>query len=134
MTKRAHQKASGYAHAVTPSARCLTDAELHLIAETGGMVGVNFGTCFLRPDGKFVSDCPVDHLLRHLDHLMGILGEDGVGFGSDFDGAVLPNWMKDVSGLAMLREALVAHGIGDALMAKLTHGNWLRVLRKTWGE
>lgn len=122
------------AHAVTPSARCLTDAELHLIAETGGMVGVNFGTCFLRPDGKFVSDCPVDHLLRHLDHLMGILGEDGVGFGSDFDGAVLPNWMKDVSGLAMLREALVAHGIGDTLMAKLTHGNWLRVLRETWGE
>jgi len=121
------------AFAVTPSARCLTDDELRLIAETGGMVGVNFGTCFLRPDGKFLSDCPVDHVLSHLDHLLSIMGEDGVGFGSDFDGAILPNWMKDVSGLAVLREALVAHGIGEALMEKLLYRNWLRVQRATWG-
>lgn len=121
------------AHAVTPSARCLTDDELRLIAETGGMVGVNFGTCFLRPDGRFISDCPVEYVLRHLDHLLGIMGEDGVGFGSDFDGAILPNWMKDVSGLAALREALVGHGIGEALMEKLLYRNWVRVLRETWG-
>ena len=121
------------AHAVTPSARCLTDDELRLIAESGGMVGINFGTCFLRPDGKFIPDCPVDNLLHHLDHLLGILGEDGVGFGSDFDGAILPNWMGDVSGLAPLRDALIAHGVGTDLLEKLLYRNWLRVLRATWG-
>lgn len=119
---------------VTPSARCLTDDELRLIAQTGGVVGINFGTCFLRPDGKFIADCPVDHLLAHLDHLLTILGEDGVAFGSDFDGAILPNWMKDVSGLATLRDALVAHGINEALLEKLAWRNWVRVLKQTWGE
>lgn len=121
------------AHAVTPSARCLTDDELRLIADTGGVVGINYGTCFLRPDGKFISDCPVEHLLAHLDHLLSILGEDGVAFGSDFDGAILPDWMKDVSGLSVLREALVAHGLGETLMEKLLWRNWVRVLKTTWG-
>lgn len=121
------------AHAVTPSARCLTDDELRLIAETGGVVGINYGTCFLRPDGRFISDCPVDDVLRHLDHLLSIMGEDGVAFGSDFDGAILPDWMKDVSGLAPLRDALVAHGLDEALMEKLLWRNWMRVLKETWG-
>ncbi|WP_407491918.1 dipeptidase [Pseudooceanicola sp. MF1-13] len=121
------------AHAVTPSARCLTDDELRIIADTDGMVGINFGTCFLRPDGKFITECPVDHLLRHLDHLLGIMGEDGVGFGSDFDGALVPDWMQDVSGLSVLSEALVTHAIGEALLEKLLYRNWLRVQRATWG-
>ena len=121
------------AHSVTPSARCLTDEELRIIADTGGVVGINFGTCFLRPDGKFVPDCPLEHLLRHLDHLLSILGEDGVAFGSDFDGAIVPDWMNHCGGLANLRTGLLDHGVGRALLAKLAHGNWLRVLRATWG-
>ncbi|EAQ01689.1 renal dipeptidase family protein [Pseudooceanicola batsensis HTCC2597] len=121
------------AHAVTPSARNLTDDELRIIAGTNGLVGINYGTCFLRPDGRFIPDCPVEFILRHLDHLLGILGEDGVAFGSDFDGAILPDWMADVAGLAPLREALVQHGLGEALMEKLLFRNWLRVQRATWG-
>ena len=121
------------AHAITPSARCLTDEELRLIAATDGLVGINFGTCFLRPDGKFIADCPIEHLLRHLDHLLSILGEDGVAFGSDFDGAVLPDWMGDCGGLFRLREGLVRHGIDPPLLEKLAHRNWLRVMRATWG-
>ena len=120
------------AHAVTPSARNLSDEELRLIAESGGMVGINFGTCFLRPDGKFVEESPVENLLSHLDHLLSILGEDGVGFGSDFDGARVPDWMSDVGGMVPLREALEGHGIGTDLMEKLCWRNWVRVLRQTW--
>jgi membrane dipeptidase len=33
-----------------------------------------------------------------------------------------------------LRAAMQAHGYSDALMTKLCHGNWLRVLEKTWGQ
>jgi membrane dipeptidase len=38
--------------AVSLTARNLTDAQLKAVGETGGMVGLNFGTMFLRPDGK----------------------------------------------------------------------------------
>ncbi len=50
------------------------------------MVGLNFATCFLRPDGKESPDMGFDIVMRHLDHLIGRLGDDHVGFGSDFDG------------------------------------------------
>ena len=121
------------AHAITPSSRNLTDWQLDAIAETGGLVGLNFATCFLRPDGLRGADMDWDPVLRHLDHLIGRLGEDGVGFGSDFDGATVPTPLGDVAGLPRLIEALRAHGYDDALLARLCHGNWRRVLRATWG-
>ncbi|SIO06412.1 dipeptidase [Vannielia litorea] len=122
------------AHAVTPHSRNLTDRQLAQIAETGGMVGINFASAFLRTDGKMLADFSLDLMMRHLDHLVKFLGEDGVGFGSDFDGALIPQEITDCAGLPNLRAALRKHGVDDALMQKLAHENWLRVLRATWGE
>jgi membrane dipeptidase len=121
------------AWAVSPSTRNLTDRQLHMIRDTGGMVGINFATVFLRPDGRRAANMTLDPLLRHLDHLMGILGEDHVGFGSDFDGATVPDPIGDVLGLPVLLDSLAAHGIGADLIRKLAWDNWMAVLRRTWG-
>jgi len=122
------------AHAVTPSSRNLTDRQLGLVRDSGGMVGLNFATVFLRPDGARNPDFGWEPVLRHLDHLIGALGEDHVGFGSDFDGATVPNGIGDAAGLPHLIDALRAHGFNDALLAKLARDNWLAVLKRTWGE
>lgn len=119
---------------VTPSARNLTDRQLDVIRATGGMVGLNFATGFLRPDGRRLPAMGWDPILRHLDHLITRLGEDGVGFGSDFDGATMPDGIRDVTGLPALCDALTAHGYDEALLTKLCHANWLRVLDATWGR
>ena len=121
------------AHAVTPSSRNLSDRQLGLIADSGGLVGLNFATCFLRPDGRRGTACGWDPVLRHLDHLLARLGEGGVAFGSDFDGAAVPDVIGDVAGLPALQDALAAHGYGDALLARLAHGNWLALLARVWG-
>jgi len=120
------------AHAICPSSRNLTDRQLAMIRDSGGMVGLNFATCFLRPDGRESADMPLDPMLRHLDHLIGALGEDHVGFGSDFDGATMPKDIKDVTGLPILLDALRAHGFTDALLHKLARDNWLALLDRTW--
>ena len=104
-----------------------------MIAERGGMVGLNFATSFLRPDGRRSPEMDFEPVLRHLDHLIARLGEDHVGFGSDFDGATLPAPIADVTGLPALLAALAAHGYDDALLAKLAHRNWLRTLETVWG-
>jgi len=122
------------AHAICPHARNLTDAQLDAIAESDGMVGLNFAAAFLREDGQMNPDVPLETLLRHLDHLIGRLGEDRVGFGSDFDGAVVPADIGDVAGLPALGKAMAAHGYDDKLLKKLGHENWLRVLERTWGQ
>ena len=120
------------AHAICPSSRNLTDRQLDAIRDTGGMVGLNFATAFLRPDGRRDPDTGWDVILRHLDHLLERLGEDGVGLGSDFDGATVPAALGDVAGLPRLLDALAAHGHDDALIRRLAHGNWLALLRRVW--
>jgi membrane dipeptidase len=121
------------AHVVTPTSRNLTDRQLAMIKDSGGMVGLNFATSFLRRDGAQSADMGWEDVLAHLDHLLDHLGEDHVGMGSDFDGATVPQGIGDVTGLPALQQAMMDHGYDTALMKKLTHENWLRVLDRTWG-
>lgn len=121
-------------HAICPHSRNLTDKQLAAIRESDGMVGLNFAVAFLRDDGRMLSDVPLEQMVRHLDHLIEHLGEDRVGFGSDYDGAVVPEDVTTCAGLPRLRAVMAKHGYDDALMAKLCHENWLRVLEKTWGS
>ena len=120
-------------HALCPSARNLTDRQLDAIRESRGLVGLNFATCFLRPDGAMRADTDLDFMVRHIDALVEKLGEDGVGFGSDFDGAVVPADIGDVAGLPRLVTRLRQAGYGDALLRKICAENWLSVLERTWG-
>ncbi|MBP9951386.1 MAG: dipeptidase [Cypionkella sp.] len=120
------------AHAITPSSRNLTDRQLKLIRDSGGMVGLNFATSFLRRDGKQSAEMGWEDVLAHLDHLLGILGEDHLGLGSDFDGATLPQGIGDVTGLPALQKAMMDHGYGEALMKKLCSDNWLALLDRSW--
>lgn len=55
-------------------------------------------------------------------------------FGSDFDGTDIPDEMRDVTGLPRLVEALRVRGYNQPDLRKLAHGNWIRVLRQTWGS
>ncbi|MEL7213847.1 MAG: dipeptidase [Pseudomonadota bacterium] len=121
------------AHAICPHARNLTDKQLAAIRESDGMVGLNFAVAFLREDGKMLADVPLEQMLRHLDHLIEHLGEDRVGFGSDYDGAVVPEALTSCADLPQLRHAMAKHGYNEALMSKLCNENWLRVLERTWG-
>lgn len=121
------------AHAITPSSRNLTDRQLAMIRDSGGMVGLNFSVSFLRPDGQRNAASGWDPILRHMDHLLNMLGEDHLGFGSDYDGCTTPDVIGDVSGLPRIIDALTTHGYDRPLLEKLAHGNWLAVLDRTWG-
>ena len=121
------------AHAVTPSSRNLTDRQLAAIRESGGMVGLNYATSFLRRDGRQSAEMGWEDVLAHLDHLLEHLGEDHVGLGSDYDGATIPVGITDVAGQQNLVQAMRDHGYGEALLRKIAHENWFRVLERTWG-
>ncbi|TIV26213.1 MAG: membrane dipeptidase [Mesorhizobium sp.] len=120
-------------HAICGHSRNLTDWQLGAIRESGGMVGLNFATGFLREDGRMNADTSIDIMVRHIDSLLQALGEDGVGLGSDFDGAMIPAPIGDVAGLPKLIDALAARGFGRALIEKIAYRNWLSVLERTIG-
>jgi membrane dipeptidase len=120
------------AHVLSPHSRNLTDNQLSAIRETGGMVGVNFATSFLRLDGRQDADTPIELVIEHLEHILQHVGEDGVGFGSDFDGAKIPAGIGNAAGLQNLVEVMRVRGYAEPLIEKLCFGNWLRVLGQTW--
>jgi membrane dipeptidase len=120
------------AHALCEASRNLTDAQLAAIRDSGGIVGVNFAVTFLRADGRHVPQTPITEIVRHVDYLVERMGVDHVAFGSDFDGAVVPEELGGAAGFPKLVDALRAAGHGDEAVEKITHRNWLRILDATW--
>lgn len=116
------------AHALCPQPRNLTDQQLLAIKHSKGLVGVNFGTAFLRADGKRDGNTPLATIMQHIDYLTDSVGEDSVAFGSDFDGVNLPDEMQDVTGLPGLIGLLANAGYDQSRLEKLCWRNWLRVL------
>jgi len=120
------------AHALSPHSRNLTDKQLAAIGKTGGMVGINYAVSFLREDGQHVKDTPLELIIDHVEHVMKHVGEDGVGFGSDFDGARIPGKLENAAGLPKLVEIMRTRSFSEPLIEKICLKNWLRVLEKTW--
>lgn len=119
-------------HALSPSPRNLTDRQLDAIAETNGVVGLNYAVGFLRDDGqKYETDTPISLMLTHLDHLLNKLGEEGVALGSDFDGATVPAGIGNAAGNPILIQAMLDHGYGETLVKKIAYQNWLNLLERT---
>ena len=118
------------AHTICPHSRNLTDKQLDAIKDTDGMVGVNFAPAFLRPDGKMLADTDLELIIKHFDYLIERLGENRVGFGSDFDGALMPNQIKDVVDLSKIRSLMKSHGYNQELMKKICQDNWIKLAQK----
>lgn len=120
-------------HALCPSPRNLTDRQLDIIRASNGLVGLNFSTSFLRADGRSNAETSLDILVDHVEALLYRVGEDGVGLGSDFDGALMPSGIGDAAGLQNLFDAMRKRGYSEALIKKIASGNWLSVLERTIG-
>jgi membrane dipeptidase len=67
-------------------------------------------------------------IVDHVDHAVKIAGVDHVGLGSDFDGAVMPIGMEDVTHLPQITDALMKRGYSDSDIRKILGENTLRVL------
>ena len=120
------------AFALSPHCRNLKDYQLDAIRDSSGIVGVTLCSSFLRDDLLASADTAIEVVVRHVDYISSRIGIEHVGFGSDFDGAVIPQAIGDAAGFPALVEALKRHGFDDESVSKITHGNWTRGLRQTW--
>ncbi len=103
--------------------RNLTDDQLRAIGETGGAAGLNLYPVFLGENADY--DC----LLRHLEHMLDILGETGVMLGGDLDGCeVLAEGFHGVESYASFYEFLQTKGYDTALLDRIFYHNLLRLL------
>jgi membrane dipeptidase len=67
-------------------------------------------------------------IIEHIDHAVKVAGADHVGLGSDFDGAMMPVGMEDVTKLPQISEALLRKGYSEGDIRKILGENTLRVM------
>ena len=102
--------------------RNIDDDQLRAVADLGGCVGVIFCPRYLGGDD-------IDAVVRHLRHILDVVGEDAPALGSDWDGFIVPTrGLADPTGLPSLTAALLAAGFKEKVIAKILRDNVMRVL------
>jgi len=117
---------------ISPSTRNLTDDQLDAIRDSDGLVGVNFGVQYLRPDGQATTDTPLERFRDHVEYIAERIGLHRIGLGSDFDGVEIPQEIGSVRGLPRLMHAFADWGYSDEEIRGIAYNNWMRVLTETW--
>lgn len=117
--------------AVCNHRRNLTDEMIKLLADNGGVTGMNFAPAFV---DERKENATLERVLDHVDHVVKIAGVDHVGLGSDFDGIeTTPKGLEDVTRMPYFTEGLVKRGYKEDDILKILGGNFLRVFRKVIG-
>jgi membrane dipeptidase len=122
------------AYSVSAVSRNLNDDQINAIHATNGVIGINFGSNFLNPNkpGKLDSKLGFDVLKQHIDHIVSVSDVNTVAMGSDFDGAIMPDCIKDCTKYPKLFEYLIDNGYSNQDIQKIAHENFLRVLNENW--
>jgi membrane dipeptidase len=141
------------ARGVCDHPRNLTDEQIWGAARSGGVIGLNGFPRFVSTD----TDRPtLDDLLRHLDHVVELVGVDHVGLGIDYfstDAAGYEQWVAEgvwkpelyppppyrypagidePSRLSAVSTALLERGYSEDDVVKVLGGNFLRVFAQVW--
>ncbi len=116
------------ARALSPHARNLTDDMIRVIADRGGVIGLNFY-------GRFLNAVEDSHsgtarMAEHVRHIVNVGGIECIGLGSDFDGITGELEMEDCSQLGKLIAALEhAHFTGSEI-EHILYKNVMRFYRE----
>ena len=114
------------ARALCDHPRNLTDDQLRVLAASGGVVQTCLYDGFLRKEGG----ATVEDAVRHICHMVSVVGIDHVGIGTDFDGDGGIIGCADASEVINLTRRLCAEGFTEQDIEKLWGGNFLRVMRQ----
>lgn len=114
---------------VCPRPRNLPEGLIRELIRRQGLIGINFFA-------PFVGENPqVEDLLRHMDVILSLGGEDVLALGGDLDGCdgVFPAGISGVETVPVLRERMEKAGFGAALIEKVFFENaenfiWRNVL------
>lgn len=149
------------AYTLCPASRALTDEQLETVAAHRGLVGVTMHVPdLIGPRGQELNYIPnpeklysnfkqsrrellsrrqlsnknneLAAVIAHIIYIGKQIGFDHVALGSDFDGCLIPDQIKDVTDLHLVAEGLSQAGLTESELAKVLYKNWLRVLQESW--
>lgn len=116
------------ARAVTGHQRNMTDHMIKVLANQGGIMGLNLSPHFLNDSQPKDGSSRIADMVRHILHIRSVGGAEVLAIGSDFDGIEGQLQVKNPPDFEMLWLALAKAGVPDSELEKMWKGNGLRVL------
>ncbi|MBG9980292.1 membrane dipeptidase [Facklamia sp. DSM 111018] len=109
--------------------RNLTDEMIYLLADKGGIMGLNFCSSFLSAD----QDCNVsriDDMVRHLNYIKKLVGIEVLALGTDFEGITCQLEIDSTDKLDLLFKRLDHEGWTSQEIEDFAYGNALRFIKE----
>lgn len=127
------------ARALVPGERQLSDTQIRLIGERGGVIGIVMSNSFLKAGhrrGEPKELVTLDQVVAHIDYICQLTGSAAhVGIGSDLDGgfgaADIPAELDSAADLPKIDNKLTERGYTPIDIENILGGNWLNLLRGT---
>ncbi len=108
---------------VTGHHRNLTEKQIHEIVKRRGLIGINLCRSFL---SKECAKANREDVYAHISAFLECGAEDVLAFGTDFDGAPIPNDIRDLTGMCGLYHYLAGRGLTEDILRKIFFENAMR--------
>ncbi|HAF03266.1 MAG TPA: membrane dipeptidase [Spartobacteria bacterium] len=125
--------------------RNISDDQIKMIGQRRGVIGVN--SVLISPRE---TDSTLDRYVDHIEHIVNLIGINGVGIGFDFFEFIYRQWsdsakkelaaklttphfipdLRNHSHARNLTRKLIERGFSDEEIEKILYGNWMRILKE----
>ena len=117
------------ARSISPHSRNLTDDMIKKIANSGGVIGLNFFGNLLNKD--ITQDkSTIKSMIEHLNHIRNIGGAEVISIGTDFDGISGDLEINGPDKMNLLFDSLWHAGWDYGTIEKLAYQNAMRVIKE----
>lgn len=103
--------------------RNLTDNQIKLICEKGGIIG-------LCPYPEFLGGDVIEGMYQNICYICDMGYENNISIGTDFDGATQAECLKDISKIPQFYINLKGKGLNDKLLQKIFYKNGVDFIAK----
>lgn len=113
------------ARAVKNNNRNLTDDMIKILANKGGIMGINFAK-------EFLGDNPISRvcdMAAHIKHIKNLAGIDIISLGTDFDGIGAGLEIENAGQMDKLISELQKEGFSESEIDKILYKNAMRVIK-----
>ncbi len=131
--------------ALVPHNRQFADDQIKELIRRGAVIGAALDAWMMIPGWVRKQTTPegaglkLERIVDHIDHICQLAGNARhSGIGTDLDGGFgreqTPADLETIADLTRIPVLLAARGYTEADIAGIMHGNFLRLLRETWGQ
>ena len=105
---------------ITQNPRNLTDEQIKIIIQRGGLIGLNLHNAFLNnnPDKACMND-----ILKHCEYMLSLGCENSLCFGTDFDGCDLPRDIVGSDSIGEIYELFLRNNYNESVLKKIFYEN-----------